>query len=302
MFMNRMKMGALGLLAAGTLAVGVVTLASSATRPPGRDEADPPRGGALPGTGKPVPKLIPVKTGDLLRIDVLEALPGRPLAGTRIVRPDGTISLGFYGDLYVDGLNRDQIKVKLIERLRRFLNDEVLGLVEQDEEGKWRMVDPVDSDRVFVEDHFYQRGDQERRLEALETKMGEILAAVRRLGKAPVAPPPAATPRPRDDEAPQPQPQPQPKPEPKPDPDLPPIPSVPFPAPTRVQVPDSDPFPAPPPVPVPAPAPTRAPVPASDPSSSATAGTAHEGRLREMERKLDRILERIEGGGGGRHD
>jgi len=190
-----------------------------------------------------------VKTGDLLRIDVLEALPGRPLAGTRMVRPDGTISLGFYGDLYVDGLNRDQIKVKLIERLRRFLIDEVLGLVEQDEEGKWRMVDPVDSGRVFVEDHFYQRGDQERRLEALETKMGEILAAVRRLGKAPVAPPPAPTPRPRDDEAPQPQPQPkpqlQPKPEPKPDPDLPPIPSVPFPAPTRVQVPDSDPFPGP---------------------------------------------------------
>jgi hypothetical protein len=32
------------------------------------------------------------------------------------------------------------------------------------------------------------------------------------------------------------------------------------------------------------------------------AGTAHEERLKAMERKLDQILERIEGGRRGRHD
>ena len=327
MFMNRIKMGALSLLAAGTVAVGVITVASSATRPPGRDESDPPKAGALPeggkpaGPGKAVAKLLPVKTGDLLRIEVLEALPGRPITGTRIVRPDGTISLEFYGDLYVEGLTRDQIKAKLIEHLRKFLFDEILGLVEMDEQGKSVVVNPVDSNRVFVEDHIYQRGDQERRLEALETKMEEILTAVRNLGTAPAAPPqdvpvadqiaavvrnlgippaapppaappPAPTPRPRDAAAP-----PREK-MPKNDPLLPP-PTVPSPPPTRIRgrVPASDPFLVSPfDVPVPLP-PVVPPAP-----GFAGAGTPHEERLREMERKLDQILERLGGGRGGPRD
>src|SRR5262249_17400423 len=40
-----------------------------------------------------------VKVGDRLLVEVLEALPGRPISGERLVRPDGTISLGFYGNL-----------------------------------------------------------------------------------------------------------------------------------------------------------------------------------------------------------
>lgn len=306
MLMAKLKAGAFGLLAVGTLAIGVVALASSANRPPGKDQADPPREQARAPevgrnltAGKPGPKLIKVKQGDLLRIEVLEALPGRPLTGVRIVRPDGTISLDFYGDLYVAGLNRDEIKVKLIELLRKWIPDEVLGLIEMNEDGKWMLVDPVDSGRVFIEDHFYQQGDQERRLQSLETKMEEILMAVRGLGKAPVAPPPAPAPRPKDDKAPRKPPQP----EPVTDADGHPIPSIPFPAPTRVQA-ASDPFPVPPPVPGPAPAttPTRAPVPTSEPAVPAAAGTAHEERLKEMDRKLDRILRRFEEASPGPRD
>src|SRR3954447_1847018 len=55
-----------------------------------------------------------VEPPDLIQIEVLEALPGRPIAGERLVRPDGKISLGFYGDVYVAGLSPDEIKEKVV--------------------------------------------------------------------------------------------------------------------------------------------------------------------------------------------
>jgi protein involved in polysaccharide export with SLBB domain len=71
-----------------------------------------------------------IEPPDLVLVEVLEALPGRPISGERLVRPDGTISLGFYGDVHVRGLTITQAKVKIIKHLRRFLSDEVLGLLE----------------------------------------------------------------------------------------------------------------------------------------------------------------------------
>ena len=76
---------------------------------------------------------ITVEPPDVLVVEVLEALPGRPITGERLVRPDGTISLGFYGDVYVRGLTIEQAKVKVIEHLRKFIPDEVLGLVTDNE-------------------------------------------------------------------------------------------------------------------------------------------------------------------------
>jgi protein involved in polysaccharide export with SLBB domain len=73
-----------------------------------------------------------VEPPDLILVEVLEALPGRPISGERLVRPDGKISLGFYGDLYVRGLTVDQVKVAIIKHLRKHLNDEALGLEVQD--------------------------------------------------------------------------------------------------------------------------------------------------------------------------
>ncbi len=72
-----------------------------------------------------------IEPPDILIVEVLEALPGRPITGQRLVRPDGTISLGFYGDVHVRGLTREQAKVKIIEHLRVFLPDVVLGLEEE---------------------------------------------------------------------------------------------------------------------------------------------------------------------------
>src|SRR6478752_3366129 len=55
-----------------------------------------------------------VEPPDLLIVEVLEALPGRPISGERLVRPDGKISLGFYGDVYVAGLTLPEVKEKIV--------------------------------------------------------------------------------------------------------------------------------------------------------------------------------------------
>ena len=71
-----------------------------------------------------------VEPPDLLLVEVLEALPGRPISGERLVRPDGKISLGFYGDVYVAGLTVSEVKEKIVLHLRKYINDEILGLVD----------------------------------------------------------------------------------------------------------------------------------------------------------------------------
>lgn len=110
-----------------------------------------------------------VEPPDLLIIEVLEALPGRPISGERMVRPDGKISLGFYGEISVRGMTLDQVKVAIIKRLRNSLLDENLGLLEDDTdvagEGRWQIVPPAESDKVFVDvtaynsKNYYVEGD-----------------------------------------------------------------------------------------------------------------------------------------------
>lgn len=80
---------------------------------------------------------------DLLVVEVLEALPGRPISGERLVRPDGKISLGFYGEVYVAGQSLKEIKGNIVTYLRKFLSDEALGLDPK--------VKPEESDRVSVD-------------------------------------------------------------------------------------------------------------------------------------------------------
>jgi protein involved in polysaccharide export with SLBB domain len=74
-----------------------------------------------------------IEPPDLLIIEVLEALPGRPISGARLVRPDGKINLGFYGEVHVRGLTLQQAKEKIVLQLRAFLDDELLGLVVPDD-------------------------------------------------------------------------------------------------------------------------------------------------------------------------
>src|SRR5260370_30463013 len=99
-------------------------------------------------------------------VEVLEALPGRPISGERLVRPDGTITLGFYGDVYVAGLTLPEVKEKIVLHLRKYVNDDVLGLVEFDPQtGQDFPVQPRESGRVYVDvnsynsKHYYVWGD-----------------------------------------------------------------------------------------------------------------------------------------------
>ncbi|MDX2037106.1 MAG: polysaccharide biosynthesis/export family protein [Isosphaeraceae bacterium] len=93
-----------------------------------------------------------VEPPDLILVEVLEALPGRQITGERLVRPDGKISLGFYGEVYVAGLTIPQIKTKIVLHLREYLTDQALGLVRLNEQtNEFVDVEPEKSDRVFVD-------------------------------------------------------------------------------------------------------------------------------------------------------
>jgi len=93
-----------------------------------------------------------IEPPDLILVEVLEALEGRPISGERLVRPDGKISLGFYGEVYVAGLTTSEVKEKIVLHLRKYLTDDLLGLWEQDPKtNEAKPVDPKDTDRVFVD-------------------------------------------------------------------------------------------------------------------------------------------------------
>lgn len=61
---------------------------------------------------------------DIIAVDVRPALPGRPITGERLVRPDGNISLGYYGMVSVAGLTPEEARTKIATHLRRYLSDE----------------------------------------------------------------------------------------------------------------------------------------------------------------------------------
>lgn len=67
--------------------------------------------------------LYVVEPPDVLYIETFEALPGRPIAGERLVRQDGTISLGYYGQIHVAGLTLAEIEQKIRDRLSDHLQD-----------------------------------------------------------------------------------------------------------------------------------------------------------------------------------
>ncbi len=185
---TRFKTIALSLLALALTTgavVGVVFVSSHRARsvPPTPPHAAQTKTSEPEETALAPPK---VKPGDWLRIEVLQALPDRPINGTRVVRPDGTISLGFYGDLQVAGLDRYQIKINVVNRLRKYLPDDVLGLLEidpltsgpvfeTDASGKEiiKRIKPLESDRVFVDESVepYSPRETDKRIAQLEEKL-----------------------------------------------------------------------------------------------------------------------------------
>jgi polysaccharide biosynthesis/export protein len=165
MFMMKFKMAMAAFVLVGLAAYGA-SLAAPQSDPGKRPDAARRASRVSAEKSKAQPALVTlesyvVEPPDLLIVEVLDALPGRPISGERLVRPDGKISLGFYGDVYVAGLTVPEIKDKVIRHLQIYLNDEVLGLVNRDERTGRPVIDPrtkepelsdpKDSDRVFVD-------------------------------------------------------------------------------------------------------------------------------------------------------
>jgi polysaccharide export outer membrane protein len=145
MFLSHLKRIAVGLLVLGVVAAGAVVLA----RPQAEDAPPTPsRSAAKPPTASYL-----VEPPDLITVEVLEALQGRPISGERLVRPDGKISLSFYGEVEVAGMTTAEIKEKVIAHLRKYLSDEQLGLIEPDPQHlrRSRAVAAADSTHVFVD-------------------------------------------------------------------------------------------------------------------------------------------------------
>lgn len=62
-----------------------------------------------------------VEPPDILYIEALNTLPTQPLGGEKLVRPDGTINLGYYGDMHVAGLTLAEIELKIEDRLKHYV-------------------------------------------------------------------------------------------------------------------------------------------------------------------------------------
>ena len=170
MFMIKLRTIGISLVFVGLAAYGAGLAAPQANS--GKSSPRPRRGVSVTAEkskSKAQPSLeslgdYVVEPPDLLLVEVLEALPGRPISGERLVRPDGKISLGFYGDIYVAGLTVPQVKEKVIHHLQKYLEDSALGIVElafddngqtivdpKTNEAKLKAIDPKDSAAVFVD-------------------------------------------------------------------------------------------------------------------------------------------------------
>ena len=68
-----------------------------------------------------------VEPPDILLIESSRGLPTQPVKGQHLVRPDGTINLGIYGDIYVTGMTLDQIKVQAARAIAARLDKDVVA-------------------------------------------------------------------------------------------------------------------------------------------------------------------------------
>jgi protein involved in polysaccharide export with SLBB domain len=75
-----------------------------------------------------MPSALIIQPTDFVQLSMKQDLvPGRPITGRRLVRSDGRIVLGYYGDVDVAGLTESDARDKIALHLRKFSKDENLG-------------------------------------------------------------------------------------------------------------------------------------------------------------------------------
>ena len=92
-----------------------------------------------------------IRPGDLIHVELREEPPGLPSSANVLVKGDGTIHLGFYGEIPVAGLTRHAAKERIVIHLKKFMNDEMLGLSITRPDTTKQAIKPADSGRVFVD-------------------------------------------------------------------------------------------------------------------------------------------------------
>ena len=65
---------------------------------------------------------------DIVSVEVASALPGRPITGSRLVMPDGKMSLGYYGKVEVAGLTPHEIGRAVAIHLRHYFPADAKGI------------------------------------------------------------------------------------------------------------------------------------------------------------------------------
>jgi hypothetical protein len=65
-----------------------------------------------------------IQAPDLVAVEVRPALPGRPITGEHLVRPDGRVSLGYYGKVSLAGLTPGEAASRIAGHLRPYVSDE----------------------------------------------------------------------------------------------------------------------------------------------------------------------------------
>jgi polysaccharide export outer membrane protein len=63
-----------------------------------------------------------IEPPDILLVESTAGLRDQPIAGQHAVRPDGTISLGIYGSVYVNGMTLDQARLAVTAKLSERIN------------------------------------------------------------------------------------------------------------------------------------------------------------------------------------
>jgi RNA polymerase sigma factor (sigma-70 family) len=83
---------------------------------------------------RPTPPEYVVDPPDLVHIQVFGTLPKEGLDGNHLVGPDGRMELGPYGRVFAEGMTVDEIKERIVDRLRAYFSDEELGLRARNDE------------------------------------------------------------------------------------------------------------------------------------------------------------------------
>jgi protein involved in polysaccharide export with SLBB domain len=69
-----------------------------------------------------------IRPPDILLVEAPRALPDQPIGGEHLVRADGTIGLGLYGNVRVTGMTVEQAKKAIEEHLTAYLREPVVNV------------------------------------------------------------------------------------------------------------------------------------------------------------------------------